>query len=118
MINHNNINRQCAKAMGLCWHEYPIEHPITLRVYCEKCNMLLISGDSGVMVEVNTNPDFCNDWNAMRLLVDYAIVEKVDFSLSMDAGKKSIASFDWASSSAGTAPLAVALAFRKCFGEV
>jgi hypothetical protein len=61
-------------------------------------------------------PNFCNDWNAMKMLVEYARgrMPYVDILMSVH---QVACSMGPTTGVAETAPLAVALAFLKCFGK-
>jgi hypothetical protein len=111
-MNHNDINRQCAEVMGICFHEMYIGTGGYPTAICRKCG------------ENITPQDFRNDWNAMKLLVEYA--NERDFALCLSEEGKGICVAEFISrkvnggyfcDDADTFAEAVALAFLKCFVE-
>jgi hypothetical protein len=112
-----DINRQCAEAMGWKLKEcFPRNH-------CEHC-----SEPINVWFDANDNmaqlPDFRNDWNAMRILREYA--KKHNFILNLTEDTKGNCCAEFVSREMGggyfydyasTFTEAATLAFRKCFGK-
>ncbi len=105
-MNHNDINRQCAEAMG--WEVYEIDGEFW-QENAEEKHLL---------------EDFCTDWNAMKLLKEYA--NERDFALCLSEEDKDVCVAEFISrkvnggyfcDDADTFTEAVALAFLKCFGE-
>lgn len=110
-MNHNDINRQCAEAMG--WKSQEETNDTCPMFWMNKDVVLFLLHD-GAAIKCY---DFCTDWNAMRILVEYAESRNCPLELCIEHGA-AVANFDYtAFIKADTAPLATALAFRKCFGE-
>jgi hypothetical protein len=114
-MNHNDINRQCAEAMGWAYtssiDDYS-KHPLEEFVQTSEG------------VDWRPLPDFCNDWNAMRILREYA--KDHDFILNLTEETKGTCYAEFISrkiaggyfcEDADTFTEAAALAFRKCFGK-
>jgi hypothetical protein len=101
-MNYNDINHQCAEAMG--WKEGATIAEVTY--------WFPTTSSRGIQL-----PAFCTDWNAMRTLVEYAENKICPFELCVEHGE-SVANFGYtAFIQANTVPLATALAFLKCFGK-
>ena len=114
-MNHNDINRQCAEAMG--WKDRTDE------------GMKFVLWEIGKyenddpIYQVGT-PKFTSDWTAMKLLMEYA--NDHDFALGLSEETKGACCAELISRKrnggyfydyADTFTEAAALAFLKCFGK-
>ena len=104
-MNHNDINRQCAEAMG--WKEGATITEVTY--------WFPTASSRGICL-----PDFLTDWNAMKLLVEYA--EEEGFTWIIEGNKVCeytvmimLGEEVYSNEADSTTPLTAAKAFLKCF---